>query len=84
MNTDEDTLRQVLDRCADPVDSIAEPLLKFFRCDLDATGTEARVRRAYAELACALILTCPKSAERTVALRKAIESKDASLRSLES
>lgn len=56
-----------------------EPLLKFFqfehlRADLQATS------RPWCELARHVAATIPRSAERTVALRKLLEGKDAAVR----
>ena len=58
-----------------------EPILQFFsyahlRPDL------AEVSRPYSEQAARLVETVPRNPERTVALRKLLESKDAAVRAV--
>jgi hypothetical protein len=56
-----------------------EPIMKYFAFEhLPAKLQE--VSRPFAELARGTILAQPRSAERTVALRKLLESKDACVR----
>jgi hypothetical protein len=57
----------------------AEPILKFFACE-HLPQKLAEVSKPYSELAQRLVDTLPRSAERTVALRKLLESKDAAVR----
>lgn len=57
----------------------AEPILKFFAC-AHLPQKLAEVSQPYGELAQRLVDTLPRSAERTVALRKLLESKDAAVR----
>lgn len=66
---------------ADPIAPAAEPILQFFtwehlRPDL------AAVSRPWCELAHQLVGTLPRNAERSVALRKLLEGKDAAVRAL--
>lgn len=57
-----------------------EPILKFFRFDhLKHLGLKF-MSASFAEMANGLVTTAPRSAERTVALRKLLESKDAAVR----
>lgn len=58
-----------------------EPMLRFFRSGhLPSQLKESSER--FAALACWLVENHPRNAERTVALRKVLEGKDAAVRSL--
>lgn len=57
-----------------------DPILKFFDFYHLAPDLQA-VSRRFAELAEAIVHELPRSAERTVSLRKLLESKDAAVRS---
>lgn len=57
----------------------AEPLLRWFACSHLPPDLQA-VSRAFAALAFTVASTIPRTAERTVALRKLIEAKDAAVR----
>lgn len=52
-----------------------EPLLRFF-----AGTNDSSMLNSYWTLANQIVNTCPKTSERTVALRKLLESRDAALR----
>lgn len=56
-----------------------EPILRFFKVG-HLPEKLARVSRPFCDLALDLVQTLPRSAERTVALRKLLESKDAAVR----
>lgn len=57
-----------------------EQIIKFFRFDhLKNMGLKF-MSASYAEMAYGILGTIPRSAERTVALRKLLESKDAAVR----
>jgi len=55
-----------------------EAILKFFRCGHLPDGLQ-KISRPFGEMALN-IMELPRSAERTVALRKLLESKDAAVR----
>jgi hypothetical protein len=56
-----------------------EPIMQFFKYDhLPVHLQEAS--RPFADLANLIVTTLPRNAERTVALRKLLESKDAAVR----
>jgi hypothetical protein len=56
-----------------------DPIMKFFECTrLD--DKERAVAKPFAELAEHLVQTLPRNAERTVALRKLLEGREAALR----
>jgi hypothetical protein len=55
-----------------------EPILRFFECSHLPVALQA-VSQPFADMA-KHIMTLPRSAERTVALRKLLESKDAAVR----
>lgn len=58
-----------------------EPILQFFAYEhLPAHLQE--VSRPFGELATSLVATLPRNPERTVALRKLLEGKDAAVRAL--
>lgn len=57
----------------------AEPILRFFQFE-HLPGHLQEVSRPFCELAMALVATLPRNAERSVALRKLLESKDAAVR----
>lgn len=59
----------------------SDPLFRFFRYDHLPSHLQP-TSRYYHELAAVLIQTIPPSAERTVALRKLLESKDAAVRAV--
>lgn len=56
-----------------------EPILQFFAFE-HLPGELQDVSRAFAHLASFVVDTLPRNAERTVALRKLLESKDAAVR----
>lgn len=56
-------------------------MLKFFKFDHLPPHLQ-EVSRPFHELAEGIIATCPAGAERTVALRKLLEAKDAAVRSV--
>lgn len=58
---------------------VEEPILKFFRF-AHLPDALACVSAEFAKLALLILSKAPQSAERTVALRKLLESKDASVR----
>jgi hypothetical protein len=63
------------------LDETGEQLLKFFKADHLPTPLAAMSEK-FGLLACAVVDEAPRSAERTVALRKLLESKDAAVRAL--
>lgn len=60
-------------------DFTSEPILKYFKYDHLPAGLQA-VSKPFAEMATTVIMQQPRSAERTVALRKLLECKDATVR----
>jgi hypothetical protein len=71
---------------ADPIDPPVplppeEPLLKYFSFK-HLPPHLATVSSRFYDLALTLVATVPRSAERTVALRKLLESKDCAVRAL--
>lgn len=58
-----------------------EPLLQFFKCE-NLPEHLAEVSKPFADMAARIIETLPRNSERTVALRKLLESKEAALRAL--
>lgn len=58
-----------------------EPLLRFFRWGHLSVPLQSQAK-LFGELAHTLVETTPRSPERTVALRKLLESKDAAVRAL--
>jgi hypothetical protein len=63
----------------DPTFVAREHILQFFRHSHLAPPLAA-VSRPFGELACQIIQTLPRNPERTVALRKLLEAKDAAVR----
>jgi hypothetical protein len=59
----------------------AEPILQFF-AHAHLPPHLAEVSRPFGELAERVVETLPRNAERTVALRKLLEAKDAAVRAL--
>lgn len=59
-----------------------EPILRFFGY-AHLPEHLRLVSRPFGELADTIIATCPRSAERTVALRKLLESRDCAFRAVE-
>lgn len=57
-----------------------EPIMRFFAYEHLQHETLKAVSRSYCELAELMHSSLPRSAERTVALRKLLESKDAAVR----
>lgn len=57
-----------------------EPLLRYFEHTHLPEGPLAETSRLFAVVARELVETLPRSPERTVALRKLLESKDAAVR----
>jgi hypothetical protein len=53
--------------------------MQFFRCD-HLPPTLQEVSRPFQALAVSLLMSLPRNPERTVALRKLLESKDAAVR----
>lgn len=78
-------VRRMMDEQAKPalgqnsVDQAAEPILKFFSY-VHLPPALAAVSRPYSELALSIVTSLPRNAERSVALRKLLESKDAAVR----
>jgi hypothetical protein len=60
-------------------DQIAEPILRFFAFGHLPEPLQS-VSRPFAELANRICLDLPRNAERSVALRKLLEAKDAAVR----
>lgn len=60
---------------------MSEPLLQFFAYEHLPPHLQA-VSKPFGDLARALVETLPRNPERTVALRKLIESKDCAVRAL--
>jgi hypothetical protein len=58
-----------------------EPILQFFSYTHLPTPLAA-VSKPFCELAESLVLTLPRNPERTVALRKLLEAKDAAVRAI--
>ena len=59
-----------------------DPLLQFFKTPLSADGTAPAVELSFEALANELVALLPRNPERTVMLRKLLESKDAALRAI--
>lgn len=61
-----------------------EPLLQFFELPIERSTTEqeAYVRSQYRAMAHRLVIDLPRNPERTVAIRKLMESQDSALRAL--
>ncbi len=57
----------------------SEPLLQFFKFDHLPPGLKL-ISQPFGELAAKMITLLPRNAERTVALRKLLESKDCAVR----
>lgn len=64
---------------AAPAEGRPEPILKFFKYDHLPEHLQG-VSKPFGELAAALMATLPQNAERSVALRKLLEAKDAAVR----
>jgi hypothetical protein len=58
-----------------------EPIMQFFKFD-HLREDLAAVSKPFAELAAQLVETLPRNPERSVALRKLLEGKDAAVRAL--
>ena len=58
---------------------MSEPILQFFEHD-HLPDKLAKISRPFAGLAAKLVETLPRNPERTVALRKLLEAKDAAVR----
>lgn len=56
-------------------------ILQFFACDHLPPPLQA-VSRPFGEMAARIVATLPRNPERTVALRKLLEAKDAAVRAL--
>lgn len=56
-----------------------EPIARYFRFDHLPPHLQP-FSRPFAELVVTILATCPRNAERTVALRKLLEAKDAAVR----
>ena len=56
-----------------------DPILRFFHYSHLPQGLQA-ASRPFCELAAHIVTTLPRNAERTVALRKLLEAKDAAVR----
>lgn len=61
--------------------SAEDPILKFFRFSHLPDHLKA-ASRPFGDLALHIVITLPRNAERTVALRKLLEAKDAGVRTL--
>lgn len=57
----------------------AEPMMRWFACAHLPLSLQT-VSKPFGELAAHIVWTTPRSAERTVSLRKLLESKDAAVR----
>jgi hypothetical protein len=62
-------------------DTQQEPILKFFKFDHLPPHLQV-VSSRFWDLACQIVDNLPRNAERSVALRKLLESKDAAVRAL--
>jgi len=63
------------------VENRPEWIIQFFKYD-HLPAPLAEVSKPFADMANVMVLTLPRSPERTVALRKLLESKDAAVRAL--
>jgi len=72
-----ESIAATLDRLI--LENISDRILPFFRFAHLPPHLGA-VSEAFAELACTIMSTLPRNAERTVALRKLLEGKDAAVR----
>lgn len=59
-----------------------EPILRFFKFSHLPVGPLRDMSEKFCALANHVVATAPRSAERTVALRKLLEGKDAAVRSM--
>ena len=59
----------------------SEPILRFFKFEHLPAHLQER-SRPFADLATRLVETLPRNAERSVALRKLLEAKDAAVRAV--
>lgn len=73
-------MNEQAEKAGRPAPGIAdEPMLQFFEfAHLPVTLQEVSIR--FWEVACSLVATLPRNPERTVALRKLLEAKDAAVR----
>ena len=60
-------------------DAISEPIMQFFACEHLREDLRS-VSQPFGELAQHIVNTLPRSAERSVSLRKILEAKDAAVR----
>lgn len=60
----------------------AEPIMKYFRFDHLKDEMLQRTSAAFCDLAMRVVEQLPRNPERTVALRKLLEAKDAAVRAL--
>ncbi len=63
-------------------DPNAEPILKYFKFDHLKDETLRTCSERFCKLAQTIVETLPRNPERTVALRKLLEAKDAAVRAL--
>lgn len=56
-----------------------EPILQFFKYE-HLPSTLAQISKPFCEMAANVVATLPRNPERTVALRKLLEAKDAAVR----
>ena len=78
--TNHEALREILE-AAITNEGNPSTILRFFRFHHLPEELKA-VSAMYAALACNMCITLPNSAERTVALRKLLESKDCAVRAM--
>ena len=62
-----------------PLAPVAEPIMQFFAFAHLPSRLQL-ISSPFCELANVIVSTCPRNAERSVALRKLLESKDAAVR----
>ena len=80
MNDETQTFHPAPDIFTD-VEMLADPILRFFH-SLHLPPSLQAVSTPFCELAVAIVRTVPRNAERSVALRKLLEAKDAAVRAM--
>lgn len=69
-------IKPFMSRC--DVEDVKDPIMKFFDYDVNLNNTE--IHGHYFDAAQWIVARVPRNAERTVALRKLLESRDCALR----
>lgn len=64
----------------DSEEEVNEPMLRYFRWNHLPEGPLREASKPFCDLAERVVHTIPRTAERTVALRKLLEAKDAAVR----